>query len=61
MLKLCVVLKHLLSNEEGQDLIEYVLIVSLLSLACISGVGGFGAAVAAMCNSLAKAAAAIIG
>jgi Flp pilus assembly pilin Flp len=61
MLKFCVILKHLLSNEEGQDLIEYVLIVSLLSLACISGVSGFGVMVAALCDTLVKAAAQILG
>jgi len=56
MLKFRVILKHLLYNEEGQDLIEYFLIVALLSLACISGVSGFGIMVAALCDTLVKAA-----
>jgi Flp pilus assembly pilin Flp len=61
MLKFCVILKDLLAKEEGQDLVEYVLIASLLALACISGVGGFGALVASLCDTIGKAAAQIIG
>jgi Flp pilus assembly pilin Flp len=61
MLKFSVILKHLLSDEEGQDLIEYVLIISLLALACITGVGGFGALVANLCSTIGKAAAEMMG
>ena len=58
---LCIMLKKLLSEEDGQDLVEYVLIVSLIALACISGVGGFGALAAAMCATIVKAAEQLLG
>jgi Flp pilus assembly pilin Flp len=61
MLRYWIILKDVLSREEGQDLVEYVLIASLIALACISGVGGFGVLVAAMVSALVKAAAALLG
>lgn len=32
-------LKYALKNEEGQDLIEYALVVSLIAFAAIAGMG----------------------
>ncbi len=37
MLKLYIKLQNLLSSEEGQDLVEYALIVALISLAAVAG------------------------
>jgi pilus assembly protein Flp/PilA len=61
MLTIRVMLRNLLSEEEGQDLVEYALIISLLALACISGVGSFGALAAAMLSAIGKAATDILG
>lgn len=36
-LKLYIKIQDLLSQEEGQDLIEYALIVALIALACTAG------------------------
>jgi Flp pilus assembly pilin Flp len=59
MLTFVIKLKDLLSREEGQDLIEYVLIIALIALACIGGVGGFGVLVQALTNAINAAAAQI--
>lgn len=32
------------NEEEGQDLVEYALLVALIALVCISGIGKVGAA-----------------
>lgn len=37
LLKLCIKLKTLLSDEWGQDLIEYALVVSLISFGAVAG------------------------
>ncbi len=37
--------QNLMNREEGQDLVEYALLVSLIALACISGVKHIAAAV----------------
>ena len=37
LLKLYIKLQNLLSQDEGQDLVEYALIVALLSLAAVAG------------------------
>ena len=36
-LKLMITLQNLLNNEEGQDLIEYALLVALIAVAAIAG------------------------
>jgi pilus assembly protein Flp/PilA len=38
LLKLYVKLQGLQTGEEGQDLVEYSLLVALIALACIAGV-----------------------
>jgi pilus assembly protein Flp/PilA len=38
-LKLSVKIQNLLSNEEGQDLIEYALVVALVAFAATAGMG----------------------
>jgi pilus assembly protein Flp/PilA len=44
-LKLCVKAQSLLNREEGQDLVEYALVVCLIALAAISGAKHVGTAV----------------
>lgn len=39
LLKLYIQVQVLLSQEEGQDLVEYALIVALIALACTAGMG----------------------
>lgn len=38
-------LQTLFGNEEGQDLVEYALLVSLIALGCISSIGYVATAV----------------
>jgi pilus assembly protein Flp/PilA len=45
MLKLFVLLQSLKESENGQDLVEYALLVALIALAAISGVGHVAQAV----------------
>ncbi len=37
-LKMLVTMQNLMNREEGQDLVEYALLVSLIALAAITGV-----------------------
>jgi Flp pilus assembly pilin Flp len=61
MLTLAIKLKDLLLREDGQDLVEYVLIISLIALACISGVGAFGVLIHGLLSTINAAAATIFG
>jgi pilus assembly protein Flp/PilA len=45
LLKLYVKLQGLKNGEEGQDLVEYALLVALIALVCITGVGNVATAV----------------
>lgn len=45
ILKLYVNLQNLMNREEGQDLVEYALLVSLIALAAITGVGKVATAI----------------
>jgi Flp pilus assembly pilin Flp len=36
---LCVFLNRLLSRTEGQDLVEYSLVFSMIAFGCVSGMG----------------------
>jgi pilus assembly protein Flp/PilA len=47
-LNLYVKFQNLISNEEGQDLVEYALLVTLIALAAITGVGKVATAVNAV-------------
>jgi pilus assembly protein Flp/PilA len=51
-LKLQVKLWELLQGEEGQDLIEYGMIVTLIALAAIGGIQHFASAVATLFNNI---------
>jgi len=44
-LKTLVSIQNLMNREEGQDLVEYALLVSLIALAAITGVGKVATAV----------------
>ncbi len=45
LLKVYVNLQCLLSREDGQDLVEYALLVSLIALAAITGIKGIAVAI----------------
>jgi pilus assembly protein Flp/PilA len=44
-LKLAVKLQTLAMREEGQDLVEYALVVALISVACVGAIRGVAGAV----------------
>lgn len=44
MLKLYIKYQNLISNDEGQDLVEYALVVALIALAATAGMGKLAAA-----------------
>ncbi len=44
-LKMLVILKELTVREEGQDLVEYALLVALIALVCITGVNNVANAI----------------
>jgi pilus assembly protein Flp/PilA len=45
LLKLYVLIQSLRNDEQGQDLVEYALLVALIALVCISGVSNVATAV----------------
>ena len=45
-------LQDLMNGESGQDLVEYALLVTLIALACITGVGQVATAVNAVFTSI---------
>ncbi|MGA2671594.1 MAG: Flp family type IVb pilin [Terracidiphilus sp.] len=45
LLKLYVKFQDLMSREEGQDLVEYALVVGLISIAAVTGLKGVASAV----------------
>jgi pilus assembly protein Flp/PilA len=45
LLKLYVMIQDLKNREEGQDLVEYALLIALVSLAAISGLNGIASAI----------------
>lgn len=52
LLKLFVKLQELSSSEEGQDLVEYGMLVSMIALAAISGEGKVASAVTHMFSNI---------
>lgn len=52
ILNLYVKLQNLTSSEEGQDLVEYALVVCLISLASIVGVNQVASAVTAVFSNI---------
>jgi pilus assembly protein Flp/PilA len=51
-LKTLVKMQDLMNREEGQDLVEYALLVSLIALAAITGVGHVATAVTTVFNNI---------
>jgi len=51
-MKLYVKTQNLLAAEEGQDLVEYALLVSLIALACIAAVGSVASAVTTVFSNI---------
>ena len=45
LLKLYIKIQDLISQEEGQDLVEYALIVALIALACCAGMKSLATAI----------------
>lgn len=45
MLTLYVNLQHLLREEDGQDLVEYALIIALIALVCCAGLNSLASAI----------------
>jgi len=52
ILKLHMFQHGLLSKEEGQDLVEYALLVSLVALGCITSVGYVATAITKIFNNI---------
>lgn len=52
MLKLYIKAQNLLSSDEGQDLVEYALVVALIALAATAGMGKLASALSAAFSSV---------
>ncbi|MGA3033028.1 MAG: Flp family type IVb pilin [Terracidiphilus sp.] len=52
ILALYVKLQNLMTREEGQDLVEYALLVALIALAAITGVQKVASAVTTVFNNI---------
>jgi pilus assembly protein Flp/PilA len=52
-LKLLVKLQNLMNREEGQDLVEYALLVALISTAVVAGAGKVATAINAQFTTIA--------
>jgi pilus assembly protein Flp/PilA len=52
LLNLYVKFQGLKNGEEGQDLVEYALLVALIALVCITGVGNVATAVNSVFNNI---------
>ena len=52
LLKSYVKFQDLMNREEGQDLVEYALLVSLIALAAVSGVGNLAKAVTTVFSNI---------
>ena len=52
MLKLYIKMKNLLSQDEGQDLVEYALVVALISVAAVAGLNSVAGAVQGVFNNI---------
>jgi Flp pilus assembly pilin Flp len=48
-------LKSLVRNEEGQDLIEYAMLVALIALFCVAAVGSAGTKVVEVFDAIVDA------
>ena len=53
LVNLWTMVQNHLSEEEGQDLVEYALIIALIALACTAGLNGLATAIQAGFTSIA--------
>jgi pilus assembly protein Flp/PilA len=52
MLKFYIKMQNLLSGDEGQDLVEYALVVALIALAATAGMGKLATALSGAFSSI---------
>jgi len=52
LLKMYVKLQGLKNGEEGQDLVEYALLVALIALVCVTGISNVATAINGVFNSI---------
>ena len=52
LLKIYIKVQDLMNREEGQDLVEYALLVALVSLAAVSGITGLAKAISSVFNNI---------
>jgi pilus assembly protein Flp/PilA len=52
LLKLYIKIQDLLSQEEGQDLVEYALIVALIALAATAGIKTLGSSISTIFTNI---------
>jgi pilus assembly protein Flp/PilA len=55
LLKMYMKFQDLKNNEEGQDLVEYALLVALISLFAVTAVGGVANAITGVFNKVSTA------
>ena len=53
--KACVTLQRLLAREDGQDLVEYALLIALIAFACTAGMGTLASSINSAFNTVAAA------
>ena len=59
LLKLYVKFQDLMNREEGQDLVEYALLVALIALAAVTGIGKVATAVTSVFTNISSSLAAV--
>jgi pilus assembly protein Flp/PilA len=52
LLNLCARFQALKNGEEGQDLVEYALLVALIALVCVSGINNVATAINSVFSSI---------
>jgi pilus assembly protein Flp/PilA len=55
LLRTFAVLQRMLAREEGQDLVEYALLIALIAFACTAGMGTLANSINSAFNSVAGA------
>jgi pilus assembly protein Flp/PilA len=55
MLKLYIKIQNLLSQDEGQDLVEYALVVALVALGATAALGSLGSKLSSIFGSITSA------
>lgn len=52
MLKMYIVMQTLVASEEGQDLVEYALVIALIAFGAITGMGALSSQINTAFNTL---------